>query len=152
MFFSNNTYTLNSSLSPEEIQTGLSEKTVQNPDDDHNHKDKEFMGKIEKNTFSLTNSSFPYNMACVFQGNINEGEGIQIHTSLHRPFKTLYMVWTMAIALFLLVFGIECATAMTPGLATFLFAAIFVRLFMYVTFIMARSKGIDKLKKILQKR
>jgi len=115
--------------------------------------DKDFIGRIQDDKFEVFQASFlPYGAACIIGGTISSTSDIKVTTSLHNGFRILFTVWVVAITTLFVVtwfigprqFDSLIAFIIGMPIMTFLF-----RLFLHGAYILARDKGLKKLKGVL---
>lgn len=116
---------------------------------------KDFIGKIERNSFLIIDSSYPlpYGATCVLKGIIGPESQIIVTTTLHkifRIFSTALMVILMA------VFVISCIRNAVGIYGLLVFAIVIsigtllFRLYLHLMYVAARNKALKRLKMILE--
>jgi hypothetical protein len=92
-------------LHPEEIIDRLRSRTLKKKNLTMEFTNKDFIGRIEQNSFSIFDSSFflPYGAACILNGTINSTSDIIMTTTLHKAFRVLFVVWVIAMPVLFLV-------------------------------------------------
>ena len=115
--------------------------------------DKDFIGRIQDDKFEIFQASFfPHGAACILQGTILPTSDIKVTTSLHKGFRILFAVWVIAITTLFLVtwffnsreFDSLIVFIIGMPIMTFVF-----RLFLHGAYVLARDKGLKKIKDLL---
>ena len=117
--------------------------------------DKDFIGRISHDSFEIIDSSFPipYGASCTLKGKVNPNSTINLVTSLHKGFRVLFLFWLIAMTVLVLVFwaidsapidGLFAMIIVIPIVTTFF------RLFLHGMYVLARNKGLTKMKVILE--
>jgi hypothetical protein len=93
--YSEDKFVLRCPLTPFEIFERLNGRTLEKKTLAMVWTDKDFIGKINKASFEVIDSSYPipYGAACILKGTINPNSTINLVTSLHRSFRILFLVW-----------------------------------------------------------
>lgn len=152
--YSEDKFELRSRLTPNEIIDRLSERTLKKNVLGMELTDKEFIGRVNSDSFEVIDSSFfiPYGASCILRGTINQDSTISIVTTLHRAFRILFIVWLIAMTALFLTFWIIDSTRIDGLLAILIgmpICAFLFRLFFHVMYVLARNKGLTKMKTIL---
>ena len=152
--YSEDVFELKSRLTPIEIFERLIERTVEKKNLVMVLTDKDFIGKINQPSFEIIDSSYPipYGASCILKGTVNPNSTINLVTSLHKVFRILFLVWIIALTALVLVFWVIDLLPLDGLFAIIIgmpIAAIFFRLFLHGMYILARNKGLTKMKAIL---
>lgn len=151
--YSVDTYDFKSRLTNKQIQDRLNQRTLKKKYLTMESTDKDFIGRIQDDKFEVFRASFfPYGAACILQGTISPTSEIKMTTFLHNGFRILFAVWVIAMTtLFLVTWLIDSrqfASLLTiiigMPIVTFLF-----RLFLHGAYLLARDKGVKKIKDVL---
>jgi hypothetical protein len=152
--YSEEKFELRSQLTPNEIIGRLSERTLRKNILGMELTDKDFIGKINADSFEIIDSSFfmPYGASCVLKGTVSQTSTISLVATLHKAFRVLFIVWLIVMTILFLTFWI-IDSARIDGLLAFLIgmpicAALF-RLFLHGMYVLARNKGLTKMKTLL---
>lgn len=151
--YSVDTYDFKSRLTDKQIQDRLNQRTLKKKYLTMESTDKDFIGRIQDDKFEVFQASFfPYGAACILQGTISPTSEIKMTTFLHNGFRILFAVWVIAMTtLFLVTFLFnprQFASLLTiiigMPIVTFVF-----RLFLHGAYVLARDKGVKKIKDVL---
>jgi len=153
--YSEDKFELKSKLTPDEITERLAHRTLKKKDLGMVLTDKDFIGRIDGDCFSIIDSSYPlpYGAACILNGTITPASIIILTTSLHKAFRILFFVWLIGMTILFMIFWITSSSPIDGLLAfiigmpiiTFLF-----RLFLHGVYVLARNHGLTKMKGILE--
>jgi len=153
--YSENTYEFKSRLSSDEIIGRLKNRTLKKETLAMVLTDKDFIGRIEHDSFSIIDSTYPlpYGAACVLKGTITPDSQIILTTTLHKAFRILFLVWIIVVTTLFLTFWI-LDSARIDGLFAFVIGmpiiAILLRLFLHAMYALTRNKALKKVKRILE--
>lgn len=153
MKISEDSYLFNSNLNPLEFESILNEKTLKKNYLVMESTNKEFIGLVEGNKFSIIDSFFPIGVACVIKGEIKgkDTSEISIVTSLHKAFRILYIIASVAFILsiiWLIFSSINQGHTFAPFLILLIIIPLY-RLMLHGLYIYSRNRGIKKLKQLL---
>jgi len=149
---SEDNYHLKCALSANEVRNRLSDRTLKKNSLTMVSTDLDFIGRIQENSFSIIDSFFPTGVACVMSGELKGNLEIHLTTSLHRGFRVLFTIWAIGFALAFIILGITQLTSLEfLGLTfVFLIAVSLFRLFIHGVYVIARNRGVNKLKRVLE--
>ena len=151
--YSVDTYDFKSHLTDKQIHDRLNQRTLKKKYLTMESTDKDFIRRIQEDKFEIFQASFlPYGAACILGGTISSTSNIKVTTSLHNGFRILFVVWVVAITTLFIVtwfigsrqFDGLIAFIIGMPIMTFLF-----RLFLHGVYVLARDKGLKKLKDVL---
>ena len=147
-------FELQSRLTPGDITQRLSNRTLKNQALAMVFTNKDFIGRIDGDCFSIIDSSFPlpYGAACILNGTITPTSAIILSTTLHRAFRMFFRVWLIGMALLFMAFWIIDSAEINELLAFIIgmpIVAFLFRLFLHGMYLLARNHGLNKMKKIL---
>src|SRR6187549_2800052 len=95
--YSVNNYEFKSHLTENQIIERLNEKTLKKKYLTMEFTKKDFIGRINSNTFEVFDNSFiPYGAACILQGTITSTSEIKLTTTLHKVFRIVFVFWIVA--------------------------------------------------------
>jgi hypothetical protein len=116
--------------------------------------DKDFIGRIQDNTFEIFQATFfAYGAVCVLQGIVTSTSEIKLTTTLHKAFRTLFNVWIVVMtALFLVTWMLNSPDpdALIIFVVGMPIGIIFFRLFLHVAYVVARNEALRKIKEVLE--
>ena len=153
--YSEDKFVLNSRLAPADIIARLREKTLEKKMVAMFYTEKDFIGRINENSFVIIESSsfIPYGAACVLKGVVDETSAIDLVTTLHKVFRILFIVWFIVITVMFLMAWILSGASL-PALLAFVIVtamgALLLRLFMHGMYVLARNRAVAKMKMILE--
>jgi hypothetical protein len=153
--YSEDIFELTSPLTPHEIIERLSGRTLKKKFLSIISTDKDFIGRINQDSFEVVDSSYPipYGASCILKGTVHPNSTINLVTSLHKAFRIIFLVWLIAMTVLILVFWIIDSLPL-DGLLTIIIGvpigAIFFRLFLHGMYVLARNKGLTNMKEILE--
>jgi hypothetical protein len=151
--YSEDIFELKSQLTPVEIADRLQSRTLIKKRLTAEFTDKDFIGKIQGDTFSIFDSAkFPSGVACVMHGEIKDTSEINLTTTLHRGFRILIWVWAFVMT------GVFVGTSFIDSdrvdlVVVVIFMPImilFFRLILHGYYVYARNRGLKKLKGLLK--
>lgn len=152
--YSLDNYNIKSRLTEGQIIDRLNDRTLKKKHLTMESTDKDFIGRINADKFEIFNNSFiPYGAACVLQGTINSTSDIKLTTTLHKAFRILFVVWTIGMSLLFLISWLLTSSTLNSLLAFLIGMPILIllfRLFLHGMYLLARNKGLKKLKKVLE--
>jgi hypothetical protein len=152
--YSEDKFELKSQLTSGEIIGRLSERTLKKNVLGMELTEKDFIGKINPDSFEIIDSSsfIPYGASCILKGTVSQTSTISLVTTLHKAFRVIFIVWMIAMTISFLTFWI-IDSARIDGLMAFFIGmpicAVLLRLFLHVMYILARNKGLAKMKTLL---
>ena len=150
--YSIDNYDLKSRLTVGQIIDRLNDRTLKKKYLTMESTDKDFLGRVSADKFEIFDNSFiPYGAACILQGTINSTSDIKLTTTLHKAFRALFAVWAIGMTL---LFLISCLLKpATVDLLAFIIGMpiliLLFRLFLHGMYVLARNKGLNKIKKAL---
>ena len=153
--YSQDTFELKSQLTPFEIIERLRNRTLAKSALSMVITDKDFIGRINQDSFEIIGSTYPlpYGATCTLKGTVNHDSTINLVTSLHKAFRILFLVWFIVLTVVIIVFSI-IESAPINGLFAIIIgmpiAATLFRLFLHGMYVLARDKGLTKMKAILE--
>ena len=153
--YSEDKFELRSRLTPNEIIDRLTNRTLEKKVLGMVLTDKDFIGRVHQNSFEVIDSSsfIPYGASCILKGTVNPNSTIDIVTTLHKVFRILFLIWLIVMTILFLVFWIIDSVPIDGQFAILIgmpiIATIF-RLFLHGMYILARNKGLTKMKGILE--
>lgn len=153
--YSEDKFEFRSRLTPTEIIERLNGRTLEKKILGMVLTDKDFIGRINSDSFEVIDSAFfiPYGASCIIKGTVNHDSTIDLVTTLHKAFRLLFLVWLVAMTVLLIVFWI-IDSARIDGLFAIMIGvpiiATFFRLFLHGMYVLARNKGLAKMKGILE--
>lgn len=111
--------------------------------------DKDFIGRINDNKFMIFSSSFvPYGALCILNGEITENSEIKITTLIHKPFLILFYTWLILVTLAIIFLGLhnnQSIPQLLSHLSFIIIPAFLFRLFLHVSYLLARNNAIKRL-------
>lgn len=153
--FSEDRYVFRSDLAAGDIVTMLEKRTlIQGHLIKLSSTDKDFIGRIHDNTFLIFDSSFfPNGIACVLHGEINPDSEIIITTTLHRGFRTLFLIALIAMVgntIFNILIDVsQWETALVYVFLTPIMAFV-LRMFLHGYYVLTRNRALQKIKDVLK--
>jgi hypothetical protein len=153
--YSEDKFEFKSRLNPNEIIDRLKNRTLKKETLGMVLTDKDFIGRIEKDSFSIIDSSYPlpYGAACILKGTISSESQITLTTTLHKAFRILFFVWIIAMTTLFITFWI-LDSARIDGLLAIVIGmpiiTLFFRLFLHLMYVPARNNALKKVKRILE--
>jgi len=142
-----------SRLTNNQILDRLNERTLKKKYLTMEPTDKDFIGRIQDDKFEIFQASFfPYGAACVLQGTISPTSDIKVTTSLHKGFRILFAVWVIAITTLFLVtwfFSSKEFDSLIVFIIGMPIMTLVFRLFLHGAYVLARDKGLKKIKDLL---
>ena len=151
---SENSYFFISDINSNEIKARLHERILRKESLTMERTQKDFIGKLYENKFSLIDSWFPIGSACVIDGIINGDDSTQINltTSLQKAFQILFLIWIIVITGLVILGSIKTSNqsfSIGPYFVL-LIGIVFFRLFIHGIYVLARNSSINKLEWILE--
>jgi len=153
--YSEDKFEFKSRLNPDQIIDKLDSRTLKKDRLGMVLTDKDFIGRIHADSFSVIDSSYPipYGATCILHGTISSTSQISLTTTLHKAFRILFLIWLIVMSILFLTFWI-LDSARIDGLLAFLIGmpiiAILFRLFLHGMYVLARDHGLKKIKTILE--
>jgi hypothetical protein len=153
--YSEDTFELKSRLTPNEIIERLTGRTLKKNILGMVPTDKDFIGRINQDSFEVIDSSFfiPYGASCIIKGTVNPTSTITLVTTLHKAFRILFLIWLIGMTVLFLTFWI-INSAPIDGLFAIIIGmpimATLFRLFLHGMYILARNKGLGKIKALFE--
>jgi hypothetical protein len=116
---------------------------------------KDFIGRINQDSFEIIESSFfiPYGALCIIKGTVNQNSTISVVTTLHKAFRVLFLGWLIVVTVTSITFLINDPGRIGGLLViplVMVVASILFRLFLHGMYVLARNKGLLKMKEILE--
>jgi len=153
--YSVDTYIFNSPLSRIQIHEELNQRTLVKESLTMEWTEKDFIGRLNDEQFELFQASFlPYGAACIINGKISPTSEIQITTSLHGAFRIMFFTWAIAMTILIIVSSYLLREVPFDGIIKDILgltiATLFFRLFLHLSYIMARNNGVKRIKEILK--
>jgi len=153
--YSEDIFELRSRLTPNEIMERLSGRTLKKKVLGMVLTDKDFIGRIDQDSFEVIDSSFfiPYGASCILKGTVNPTSTITLVTTLHKAFRVLFLIWLITMTLLFIIFWITDSTPIDGLLAIIIgmpIIATLFRLFLHGMYVIARNSGLTKMKRILE--
>lgn len=153
--YSEDKFEFKSRLTPIEIIERLSNRTLEKKVLGMVMTDKDFIGRINQDSFEIIESSFfiPYGASCILKGTINQASTINLVTTLHKAFRMLFIIWLIAMTMLFLTFWIIDSAPLDGLLAIIIgmpIIATLFRLFLHGMYVLARNKGLGKIKILLE--
>ena len=150
--YSEDKFEFKSPLTPDAIVDRLNDRTLKSKYLVMAFTNKDFIGRVEQNTFKILSSSFPlpYGATCIISGTITTTSHISLTTSLHKAFRVLFIVWIIAIATIFFVLQLPDLNDLLVFAIGMSIGSLLFRLYLHVMYVMARNKGLEKLKEVLQ--
>lgn len=151
--YSEDTYTVKSSLNSAEIKAILKSNILIKENLTAEFTSKSFIGRIQDNTFSIFDSaSFPTGVACVIHGEIKPTSEVALRTTLHKAFRILFLVWAVLMsAVFIVFWLIDPAQVQLLVFLIFMpIAIILFRLVLHGYYVFARNRALQKLRAMLR--
>jgi len=153
--YSEDIFELRSRLTPNEIIERLNGRTLEKRTLGMVLTDKDFIGRINQLSFEVIDSSFPipYGASCILKGTVNSNSTINLATNLHKAFRILFVVWLIVMTALILVFWIIDSAPIDGLLAIIIgltIGATSFRLFLHGMYVLARNRGLTKMKAILE--
>jgi hypothetical protein len=153
--YSEDKFEFKSQLTQVEIIERLSNRTLEKKVLGMVLTDKDFIGRINQDSFEVIESSFfiPYGASCILNGTVNHTSTISLVTTLHKGFRILFLIWLVVMTVLFLTFWIidsapiEGLFAIVIGMPVI---ATLFRLFLHGMYVLARNKGLVKIKMLLE--
>jgi hypothetical protein len=150
--YSQDNYTLKSNLVLAEVKAILKENTLIKKNLTSEFTNKNFIGRIQEDTFSIFDSApFPSGVACIIHGEIRSTSEITLTTTLHKGFRVLLLVWAIVMSAIFIGFCFIDPTRIDLLVFTvFMPIAIFLfRLVLHGYYVYTRNRALRKLRRIL---
>lgn len=148
-------FELKSPLTEKEIYDRLQKRTLKKRWLSMSWTNKELIGHVDSESFSVISSSFPfpYGAACVVNGKVKPMSEITLTTTLHKAFRILFLVWLIFMTVGL-IFTWFSESGGLVGAFWILFGmgivGFILRLYLHGMYLWARRDVMKKLKRILE--
>jgi hypothetical protein len=149
MKLSENIYNFESDLRLSELNEKLSSRTLAKDFLIMEKTNKDFIGQVQGNKFSIISSWFPLGSACVIKGEIKQEDTPQISllTTLHIAFRILYALW--AIVMFGMIIFSSIENFHLGSIVALIIGLILFRMFMHGVYVISRNQAVKKIEKML---
>ena len=153
--YSDDKFEFKSQLNSHEIIDRLSNRTLTRKTLVMVLTDKDFIGRVEQNSFTIIDSSYPlpYGAICIIKGTIGPASQIVLTTTLHKAFRLLFLIWIILMTTFFVIFCILDSIRIDELIVIVIVMTVMTllfRMFLHVMYVVTRNNGLKKIKTMLE--